>query len=187
MTRDLRDIPRSWWGKCAVAGLIGGLVMIGFLMISFSAQGRGLWTPLNAIGATLPMFRPPSTLGTISTAFGGATVTGFLIHMTMSVLWALAYGVIMAAFVPHHIRSLKWQSLYALGWGSFLWVFSGLRLFTQALAPVMVLVLSPTWEFYVAHLLYALTTAWTIAGLTRRRDFTVVFAREEAPVLTQRR
>lgn len=186
MTRDLRDIPRGWWGKCAVSGLIGGLVMAGFLMLTFSLQGRGLWTPINAIGASVPTFRPPSSLATIPVTFTGITVAGLVIHLVMSALWGLAYGVILAAFVPRRIRSFGWESLYALGWGAMLWVFSGLRLFTQALAPVMVQILSPTWDFFVAHLLYALTTAWVLAAWTRRREFSVVFAREEAPVLTRR-
>lgn len=187
MTRDLRDIPRAWWAKCAGSGLIGGLVMAGFLMLTFSLQGRGLWTPINAIGATIPAFRPPASLAAIPVDFGAATVAGLVIHLAMSALWGLAYGVIIAAFVPRRIRSFGWETLYALGWGSFLWVFSGLRLFTQGLAPVMVQVLSPTWDFFVAHLLYALTTAWVLAAWTRKREFTVVFAREEAPVLTRRR
>jgi len=187
MTRDLRDIPRSWWGKCAIAGLIGGVVMAGFLMLSFGMQGRGYWTPINAIGATLPAYRPPSSLATIPVVFGGASVAGLVIHLIMSTLWGLAYGVIIAAFVPRRIRSFAWETLYAIGWGAMLWVFSGLRLFTQGLAPVMVQILSPTWEFFVAHLLYALTTAWVLAAWTQRREFSIVFAREEAPVTTSRR
>lgn len=182
MTRDLRDIPRSWWGKCALAGLVGGGVMAAFLMASFALQGRGLWTPVNAIGATLPAYRPPASL----VGFGGASIAGLVLHLAVSTLWGLAYGVILAAFVPRRIRSFGWESLYALGWGSMLWVFSGLLLFTQAFAPVLVQIVSPTWSFFVGHLVYALATAWLLAAWTRRREFTVVFAREEAPVLTRR-
>lgn len=188
MTRDLRDIPRSWWGKCAIAGLIGGLLMAAFLMLSFGMQGRGFWTPINAIGATLPIFRPPAFLSPPPAVYVGAqSLTGLFIHLVASCLWALAYGVIIAAFVPRRIRSFAWESLYALGWGAMLWVFSGLQLFTRALSPVAVQVLTPTVEFFLAHFIYALATAWILAAWTRPRDLTVVFAREEAPALAARR
>lgn len=162
--------------------------MAAFLMVSFGLQGRDPWVPINAIGATLPAFRPPASLPSIPIGYaGGQSIAGLVIHLAVSVLWGLAYGVILAAFVPERIRSFGWQTLYALGWGAMLWVFSGLRLLTQALAPVLVQVLSPTWEFFVAHFVYALTTAWLLAAWTRPRDFTVVFAREEAPVTATRR
>lgn len=188
MTRDLRDIPRSWWGKCAIAGLVGGLLMAAFLMLSSGMAGRGYWTPLNAIGATVPAFRPPGFLSPPPSVYVGAqSLAGLFIHLVASTLWGLAYGVIVAAFVPRRIRSFAWQSLYAIGWGAMLWVFSGLQLFTRALTPVAVQVLSPTIEFFLAHFVYALTTAWVLAAWTRQRDLTVVFAREAAPMAARRR
>jgi hypothetical protein len=178
--RDIGDLPREWWAKCILAGLIGGGAMILYLMGSFAS--RGAWFPVNAIGATLPAFRPFGYSIPPSGAFvPGPSLFGLGVHFVLSALWAVLLGIALAAFVPGHVRSPLWATLGGLLWGALLWVFSGLML-VRALDPFVVVNLASTSQYLIGHLIYGVVTAWVIALTARRQDLTIMFAPEERPV-----
>ncbi|HEY9899678.1 MAG TPA: hypothetical protein V6D00_10900 [Pantanalinema sp.] len=188
MAARIEAAPRAYWAKCAAAGLAGGAVMALYLMVTSAAEGKGLWMPVNTIGATIPAFRPPSFAIPPAPGFvAGPSVTGLVLHLVVSALWGMFYGMGVGAFVPRRVRSFGWETLYAVGFGCMLWVFSGL-LFTRLINPTMVANLAGSPHYFIGHLLFALVTAWLIAGMTTRSEVLITFAPEsrEAKELTRR-
>ncbi|MNY10507.1 hypothetical protein D3C86_1434920 [compost metagenome] len=188
MAARVEAAPRAYWAKCAAAGFAGGVVMALYLMATSAAAGRGLWMPVNTIGATIPAFRPPSFDMAPAPGFvAGPSITGLVIHLVVSTLWGMFYGMVVGAFVPRRVRSFLWETLYGFGFGCMLWVFSGL-LFTRLINPTMVNNLAGSPHYFIGHVLFALVTAWLIAGITTRREVVITFLPEsrEARELTRR-
>lgn len=178
MAARVERTSRAYWAKCAAAGFAGGVVMALYLMVTSAAQGKGLWMPINTIGATIPAFRPPSFAIPPDPGFvAGPSLTGVAIHLVISTLWGMFYGMVVGAFVPRRVRSFGWETLYGLGFGCMLWVFSGL-LFTRLINPTIVANLAGSPHYFVGHLLYAVVTAWLIAGTTTRKEVAITFAPE---------
>lgn len=188
MAARVETAPRAYWAKCAAAGFAGGVVMALYLMVTSAAQGKGLWMPVNTIGATIPAFRPPTFAIPPDPGFvAGPSITGLVIHLVVSSLWGMFYGLLVGAFAPRRVRSFGWETLYAFGFGCMLWVFSGL-LFTRLINPTIVFNLAGSPHYFIGHLLFAEVTAWLIAGMTTRKEVVITFAPEsrEAKELTKR-
>lgn len=177
----LEQIPRAWWGKCAIAGLIGGAAMALYMMATLGAARGGWWVPINVIGAMFPAFWPAGVSPSVPLGFvPGQSLVGLAIHLVFSVVWALFYGALIAAFAPRQARSASWQTAMGLGWGVTIWSFFGLGLM-WLFDPVVILYLAPSVHFFVANVIYAVLTAWVIAAWTQAPELSVTFA-PEAPV-----
>lgn len=108
----LEAIPAAWWGKVAVAGIVGGIGMGLYEMLAMVAMGQGFWAPMNMIGATVPAFRPPAPDFVM-----GPTLTGMALHMITAAAWGLIFGALVAYFRPELARSYGGQTLLGLGFG----------------------------------------------------------------------
>lgn len=171
----INRIPGSWWLKSAVAGIIGALVMGIYSMMTALAAGGTLWAPLNMIATAVPAFRP------MTPDFDfGPTMTGLLIHMATGALWGLALGA-LAAYGPQLIRGFGFALATGIGLGIVAWLVTGL-LIGPVVAPAM-LMANPL-NYFISHLIFGVTTALVLsAWIGRKEQHTVVFAREERPVI----
>jgi hypothetical protein len=71
----------------AVAGIVGGVLMITWLMSHSGAVGAGFWLPLRLVGAT--------AFG-IDALLGGVLVlaVGLFLHMVVSAAWGALFGLV---------------------------------------------------------------------------------------------
>jgi hypothetical protein len=105
-----RDWRRAAAGG-AVAGIVGGIVIAGALVVQNVAGGRGFWTAFK--GAAAPF------LGERVMAPGfdaGAVLLGSLCHFAISIGWGVLFGLIAYGFSK--------GATVALGaaWGLVVWV-----------------------------------------------------------------
>ena len=163
-------IPGSWWGKAALAGVIGALVMGLYSMIaaSMAAGANAFWQPLNMIGATVPGFSPPVT------GFeAGPTLTGLAIHMATGAVWGLIYGAIAAAAFPRALHRFGASTLAGLGLGLTAYVITGLIL-GPLVNPSMAL--AEPINYFISHMIFGFVTAWSLTAMTNRREVEITHA-----------
>ena len=170
----LGRVPGSFWGKAIGAGIVGGIGMGLYEMIATAAMGRGFWSPLNMIGATIPAYRPPAM-----TFAAGPTLVGLLIHMMVSAIWGLIFASLAASLFPRAIRDAGRSTIGGLVLGVVVWVVTGL-LIGPAIDPA--LRLAPPLHYFIGHLVYGLITAWLMTAWTGTRELAVTFAPEEAAI-----
>ncbi|MHB1846089.1 MAG: hypothetical protein ACYCWW_14785 [Deltaproteobacteria bacterium] len=71
-----------------LAGIIGGLLMAMWAMVSAAVQGMSFLAPIKLIGAT---FVGPSALG----GSVGILVWGLMLHLTVSAMWGILFASIL--------------------------------------------------------------------------------------------
>ncbi len=171
--------PKGWWAKTALAGLLAGTAMLAFLMVAFSAMGRGAWYPVNGVASILPVFQPPGAL--LSPTFvPGPSLFGLTLHLLVSAVFGVIYGGAVEAFAPRRARSWYWEGLMGMGYGVLVWVFSGYG--GSYLVDAQAVVFESV-SFLAGHLIYGLVLGLSLAALTTQRDLlAVTFAPEVRPV-----
>lgn len=176
MAARLQDIPGRWWGRSALAGLIGGAAFLLYKGVYMAIMGFGFWAPLNMMAALFPAFRPPST------AFSpGSTLTGLVVLALITTIGGLFYGWLAATFYPQPIRSWGNSTLIGLTWGV---LFGSIA--TLLLGPWLFpeLVQANPVNFFIGCVAYDLVTHWALTAWARRRDVSVTFA-PEVPVVRE--
>lgn len=137
-----------------VAGLVAGVVMMLVSTAGFALQGKGLWTPINAIGDFLRAHPDPSP------AFAGTTsLIGLGIHLLVGALLGALYA---SAQERIDARSLVFIALY---YGLVIWIVATF-LITSWLRPWFH-DLWRSWPVLVGHLAFGLTLA--VAAVLRLR------------------
>lgn len=173
------DRPKGWWAKTALAGIIAGVAMLAFLMISFSAMGLGAWYPVNGVASILPGLQPAGALPSPSFALG-PSLLGLTLHLLVSAAFGVVYGGAVEAFAPSEARVWYWEGLMGLGYGVLVWIFSGYG--GSYLVDLQDVVFASA-NFLLAHLIYGVVLGLGLSALTTKRDLlTVTFAPEERPV-----
>lgn len=152
---DLMD----WIGKSAIAGLVGGAVMATYMTAVMGLTGRGFFTPVNLIAATLPPFRP-----VVSGFLPMASVAGMLGHLIISALWGIALGFLAKRIFPDLFRAAWSRVSVGLALGFVTWAVTGIRIGPD-IDPALLML--PASHAFIAHLCYGLATAtvsWAWAG-----------------------
>ena len=167
MASRLGRIPATWWAKSAAAGLVGGLVMALVWNVISALLGKGFWTPMNAIGTTMP------GTDTISTAFNSFTITGLFLHLLTAFCWGVVYGVVAGVMVPRFARSPGRATLLGLGFGVAVFVLMGLVV--GPLVNPRIMAIHPV-DYFVGHLVFGAVTGWALYTMTRRRELAVTFS-----------
>lgn len=201
MATQRSRVPKGWWPKSALAGLIGGAAMGLFLALVTASLGRGFWNPFNAIGATIvrsgiPHVLPgyywplqtPGGLPELTRFHPGLSLVGLILHLAVSALLGIVIGW---AFVRFRQLPLERDSdglLAGVVVGMAVWTTLGLlvgpalnRLMTVAPVP-------PSWM--VGHVIFGLVTvmllrAWLPAAPTVRVTFAPV--EREIPIVREQR
>lgn len=166
MIESFRPSTDRWWRRCAWAGVMGGVAMGLYLMVTTWANGRGFWLPMNLIGAVAPGLRPP-----VSHFALGLSSVGTALHLLTSCLWGLIYGAALVALRPRIARNWAGASLLGLGWGVAAWALMG-KLAGPLVDPFIAAV--PPAHFFVGHLIYGLVTALSLRAIYRNEDLVTV-------------
>ena len=160
----MEEIGPGWsaWGISLWAGGLGGLadggamalVAIGYGLLS----GKGLWFPVNLIGATVVrglQAAPPEALATFHPA---ALVAGLALHLILSVLLGVLYTLLLPT-LPGSPR------LWAVLVGPLLWLGA-----TWVVLPTFnpIMAREVDWpSFALAHGVYGLTMGSVVARALR--------------------
>ncbi len=136
----------------AIGGLIGGLAMGMWMMISYWATARGFWRPLGYIGH---FFLRNPDIDDPSQIFVGA-----IVHMTVSV----ALGVAIASVLPraYPLAASVGALLIALA----VWAFMQ-YIVLRALDQTAYFGLTP-WAFAIGHLIYGWIVGVAVSAPRRR-------------------
>ena len=130
-----------------IGGALGGLTMIAVAAIYGLSSGRGLWLPVNLIGATLVRDLQTASLEELSQFNFSALAAGLFLHLML----AIGLGFVFALLLPTLPGPVF---VWAIVIGSGLWILASL-LTLPLLNPVMgVYVDRPS--FYVAHVAYCI-------------------------------
>jgi len=153
------------------AGVVGGILMIGFLMTYASLTGGGLTTPLKAVGA-LVYGVEALVAGPMALLTGASIQLGF----------AIVVGILFALCVTRRTSLLS--ALFAgISIGIAVWLLTDLLVLPLA-NPIMAarVALIPL-AYFVAHVLYGLglsTTPIFIRAFTKERHHARKVRRQEA-------
>lgn len=170
--------PKGWWAKTALAGILGGVAMMAFLMVTFAAMGRGAWYPANGVASILPLFQAPGALPSPDFV-PGPSLLGLTLHVLASAAFGVIYGGAIEAFAPERARVWYWEALAGLSYGILVWVFSS---FGGSYLIDLQDVVFESASFLVAHLIFGMVLGLSLSALTTRSDLlTVTFAPEERP------
>lgn len=175
-------IPPSLWAKAATVGLGAGIVMMAYQMLSSMAVGKGFFLPLNIVGATVPAYRPPLPAFSLVPTLGGLGI-----HLAMSAIWGLVYGLLAARVAPGEAQKFPMAFLFGMGLGVVAWIFSGM-LISPWVDPVIHM--QDPVVFAVGHLIFGVLTALGTSLWARDRELrylSVTFAPEELESITQKR
>jgi hypothetical protein len=137
--RTVSSVKRAKLGDRAVDGLLAGmgagLAMIAFLILVGWMFGES----------------PRAVL--LRFALGGGALRGVLLHMAVSGIYGLMFGLIAHAsgYLRDWIKSPLLAMLAGLIYGSFLWLLSGMVLLSVDVSPFDSF---PQPAFAIAHLIY---------------------------------
>jgi uncharacterized membrane protein YagU involved in acid resistance len=142
------------------AGIIGGILMIGFLMTYASLTGAGLTTPLKAVGA-LVYGVEALVAGTVAVLTGASIQLGF----------AIVLGILFALCVSRR-TSIVSALVAGIAIGIAVWLIMDL-LVLPLVNPTMAarIALNP-FTYFIAHVLYGIglsTTPIFIRTFTKER------------------
>lgn len=171
MASRLGRIPATWWAKSAASGLVGGVVMELAWNIGSAIQGRGFWTPMNAIGTTMP------GADTVTGNFSAVTISGSFIHLLTSLCWGIVFGVLMGLVVPRFMSTVGRATLGGLIFGVGVFVIMGL--IVGPLVDPRITTIHPV-NYFIGHLVFGAVTGWALYTMARRRELGVTFAPEVA-------
>jgi hypothetical protein len=143
-----------------IGGAWGGLAMIVVAVIYGVSSGRGIWLPVNLIGATLVRDLQSATLDQLSGFNAVALIVGLTLHMVL----AVGIGLLFALLLPTLPGS---PLLWAIVVGPLLWALASV-LILPLLNPVMAEYVNHT-SFFVAHVVYSLILGWWVARTPKIR------------------
>jgi len=135
-------------------GALGGLAMTAVAMVYGSVNGRGIWLPINLIGATLVRDLQAAPLEALAQFNPAALLAGLVLHAALSI----GLGLVFALLLPTLPGSPVFWSLTV---GSLLWWLAGV-LTLPLFNPIMSLAVDVP-AFLVAHLAYGLMLGGWIA------------------------
>ncbi len=149
-TENVISERRSTAGDAAVDGLLagagGGIAMAAVLVASGLLAGAG--------PASTPARFDPSGAGTAS------PLTGGLIHLAVSAVYGLLFGVIYRLIGRGRPAGRATGALIGLGYGLILFLIAQGLASIPAGAPMREI---PAVHFALAHLVYGLVTGWLVA------------------------
>lgn len=177
--RDRRydRVPARVGGLAMLAGALGALAKAIYLMTVSAIQGHGFFTVPNLSGSFYTTAVPTPT-----TFEAGTTLMGVLMHLVSGAVYGLIFGAIVAYLVPRAISTAGRTAITGLVFGLVAYLVS------LALGPTvnyMTTLVNPllgSIHVLVGHLIFGLVTAFAFRAYARRREFSVIFAPEMAPV-----
>lgn len=134
-------------------GALGGLAMVGVALIYGLVSGRGVWLPVNLVGATLVRDLQNAPIETLSEFNAAALVAGLLLHAAISVGLGFVFIVLLPTLPGPPI-------VWSLTVGSLLWSMASL-LILPALNPAMAEHVE-AGSFLIAHVAYGIVLGWWI-------------------------
>jgi hypothetical protein len=137
-----------------IGGAWGGIAMIVVALMYGVSSGRGIWLPVNLIGATVVRSMQAASLDQLAAFDTVALIVGLTLHMALSI----GIGLIFALLLPTLPGS---PLLWAVIIGPLLWALVSV-LILPLLNPVMAQYVEHT-SFFVAHVVYSLILGWSIA------------------------
>ena len=137
-----------------VGGAWGGLAMIAVAAIYGISSGKGVWLPVNFIGATLVRDLQIAPLEQLAAFRADTLIVGLALHMALSI----GLGLIFALLLP----TLPGSALFwAIIIGPLLWGLASV-LILPLLNPAMAQSVDHL-SFFAAHVVYSLVLGWWIA------------------------
>lgn len=137
-----------------IGGALGGLAMVVVALIYGLLSGRGVWLPVNLIGATLVRDLQGAPLETLSQFNAAALIVGLLLHAALSV----GLGFVFALLLPTMPGP---PLIWSLTVGPLLWSIASL-LALPAINPVMFEYVDE-FSFLIAHVVYGFVLGEWIA------------------------
>lgn len=143
-----------------LGGLAGGGVMVGVALAYGLLSGRGVWFPVNLIGAVLVRELQDAPLEVLTHFHFPALIAGLFVHILLSALLGALYALILPALPG---SPLVWAVIV----GPLLWLgatFVILPIFNPIMARYV------DWpSFALAHLAYGLTMGSIVTRIARRQ------------------
>lgn len=144
----------------AIGGLAGGGAMVLVALAYGWLSGRGIWFPVNLIGATVVRELQAASPETLMAFHPSALLAGLLIHGFLSITLGILYALILPTLPG---SPLGWAVLV----GPLLWLaatFVILPIFNPIMARYV------DWPFFaLAHLAYGLTMGLWVGRTPRTR------------------
>ncbi len=137
--------------RSATAGVLGGLAMGAYEMLSTSSVGPGLLAPLELVATPHPFARAHPAL------------SGLAMHFVTAGFWGTRLGAIAAAApqrLLHGLRALP----AGLTWGAGVWVLMG-KIIGPLINPSIAT--APEPHFFVGHLLYGVVSVLALGAILR--------------------
>jgi hypothetical protein len=154
--REILTAPQGF-----VAGLVAGMAMAAVAMAGFALAGRGLWTPINAIGEFF------GGSGQVSPGFaGGTSFLGLGIQLVMGGILGALYA---SAQERIDVPSLLFIAVY---YGFVIWIVATF-LVTSWLKPWFHDILR-AWPMVVGHLVFGSVLGFFAVARLRHAEPVVV-------------
>ena len=137
-----------------VGGIIGGLAMVVVALAYGIISQKGIWYPVNLIGATLLRDLQGASCADFQQFNLAALIAGLLIHLAISVTLGLLFALLLPTLPGA-------PALWAIIVGPLLWAIATL-VALPLLNPVMERCVD--WaSFAIAHVAYSLVLGWWVA------------------------
>ncbi len=136
-----------------IGGALGGLAMVVVALIYGLLSGRGVWLPVNLIGATLVRDLQGASIEVLKQFNFAALIVGLLMHAALSV----GLGFVFALLLPTMPGP---PLIWSLTVGPLLWSIASL-LILPAINPIMAEQVEVS-SFFLAHLAYGLVLGWYV-------------------------
>ena len=137
-----------------VGGALGGLAMVVVALAYGIWSGRGVWVPVNLIGATLVRDLQGASIETLSQFNLAALIAGLVLHFTLSVGLGFVFALLLPTLPGPPI-------IWSLTVGPLLWAIASL-LALPIINPVMAENVDVS-SFLIAHVAYGLVLGWYVA------------------------
>jgi len=137
-----------------VGGALGGLVMVVVALAYGALSGRGVWLPVNLIGATLVRELQDASIEQIAQFNLAALIAGLALHALLSVGLGFVFAVLLPTMPGPPI-------IWSLTVGPLLWILASV-LTLPLLNPIMAEHVEVS-SFMIAHLAYGLVLGWYIS------------------------
>lgn len=153
--RAERSVP-EWvypYRAGVVGGALGGLVMVAVALAYGIWSGRGVWLPVNLIGATIVRNLQSASIDTLSQFNLAALIAGLVLHFTLSIGLGFVFALLLPTFPGPPI-------IWSLTVGPLLWAIASL-LALPIINPIMAENVEVS-SFFIAHLAYGLVLGWYV-------------------------
>jgi hypothetical protein len=137
-----------------IGGALGGAALITVAVVYSLMSGRGIWLPINLIGATLIPDLQSASLAALAQFNAVALIAGVLLHTALSI----GLGFVFAVLLPTLPGS---PVIWSLTIGALLWSLAGL-IGLPLLNPIMGRTVDGS-IFFMGHLAYGLALGGWIA------------------------